>query len=139
MASVGGTLNGCSNLAALNRRVAATNAPALEKSRTLAYTRPMHFLRTLFWVVIAVFLAIMARNNWSDVTLNLWGSLQADIKIPFLILLAFLLGFLPTFIILRGRIWQLKRKLATQSRPVVSAVQVPAAPEPGTTEQLDPA
>jgi uncharacterized integral membrane protein len=100
----------------------------------------MHFLRTLFWVVIAVFLAIMARNNWSDVTLNLWGSLQADIKIPFLILLAFLLGFLPTWFILRGRIWALKRKLAVQSRPAVTTTNAPAAPqEPGTAEQLGPA
>ena len=40
----------------------------------------MQFLRTLFWVVLAVFLAIIARNNWSDVTINLWGSLQAEVE-----------------------------------------------------------
>lgn len=97
----------------------------------------MHFLRTLFWVVIAVFLAIMARNNWSDVTLNLWGTLQADVKVPLLILASFLIGFLPTWFILRGRIWQLKRRLAVQTRPVVPVT--PPTVEPGTTEQLGPA
>ncbi len=87
----------------------------------------MQFLRTLFWVVVAVFLAIMARNNWSDVTLNLWGTLQADIKIPLLILIAFLLGFLPTWFILRGRIWQLKRRLALQAGSPVAVTANPPA------------
>lgn len=77
----------------------------------------MQFLRTLFWVVLAVFLAIMGANNWSDVTLNLWGNLQADIKIPLLIGIVFLAGFLPPFFILRGKVWNLKRKLALHSRP----------------------
>lgn len=94
----------------------------------------MHFLRTLFWVVIAVFVAIMARNNWDDVTLNLWGSLKADIKIPLLIFIAFLLGFLPTWFIMRGRIWSLKRKLAVQTRPPVT--NSPAAPDAPAPDEL---
>jgi uncharacterized integral membrane protein len=90
----------------------------------------MQFLRTLFWIVVAVFLVIMARNNWSDVTLNLWGTLQADIKIPLLILLAFLLGFLPTWLTLRSRIWQLKRRLAVQGRPPALTANPPAVERP---------
>lgn len=97
----------------------------------------MHFLRTLFWVVIAVFVAIMARSNWNDVTLNLWGSLQADIKIPLLILIAFLLGFLPTWFIMRGRIWNLKRKLAVQARPPVTVN--PPATDSSAQDELTPA
>ena len=87
----------------------------------------MQFLRTLFWVVLAVFLAIMARNNWSDVTLNLWGNLQADIKIPLLIAVAFLAGFLPPFIILRGRVWTLKRRLAVHSQAPAVLPNPPAS------------
>ena len=52
----------------------------------------MQFLKTLFWVVIAVFLAILASRNWHDVTLNLWGDIQLDIKLPVLIGLMFLIG-----------------------------------------------
>jgi len=77
----------------------------------------MNFLKTLFWVVIAVFLAIFATRNWADVTINLWGNLQADVKLPVLIFLAVLIGFLPPFLILRGRIWRLRRKLAIAERP----------------------
>ncbi|WP_114228706.1 MULTISPECIES: LapA family protein [Sphingomonas] len=92
----------------------------------------MQFLRTTFWVVIAVFLAILGRNNWSDVTLNLWGPFQADIKIPLLVLIVFLLGFLPTFLILRGRIWALKRRQGVPARPVEPIANPPAAPVDGS-------
>jgi lipopolysaccharide assembly protein A len=85
----------------------------------------MNFLRTLFWVVVAVSLAIFANRNWTDVTVNLWGNIQADVKLPFLLLITFLVGFLPPFLILRGRIWGLKRKLAIAERP-----PIPAVPEP---------
>ncbi|MCW3798545.1 hypothetical protein OMW55_12080 [Sphingomonas sp. BN140010] len=97
----------------------------------------MQFLRTLFWVVVAAFLAIMARNNWSDVTLNLWGSLQLDIKIPLLIAIAFLLGLLPTLIILRGRIWTLKRRLAVQSHQAEVLANPPAV-NPAETAPIVP-
>ena len=81
----------------------------------------MQFLRTLFWVVLAVFLAIIARNNWSDVTINLWGSLQADVKLPLLVLIAALLGFLPTFLWLRARLWRLERRIAIANPPAPPA------------------
>ena len=55
----------------------------------------MNFLKTLFWVVVAVSLAIFANRNWNDVTIDLWGNLQADVKLPVLLLLTFLIGFLP--------------------------------------------
>ena len=57
----------------------------------------MNFLRTLFWVVLAVSLAIFANQNWNDVTVNLWGNLQAEIKLPVLLIAIFLIGFLPPF------------------------------------------
>ena len=85
----------------------------------------MNFLRTLFWVVVAVSLAIFANRNWSDVTVNLWGSLQADIKLPILLIVTFLIGFLPPYFILRGKLWGVRRKLALAERP-----PVPAAPAP---------
>ncbi|MCL6698123.1 hypothetical protein LZ496_04895 [Sphingomonas sp. NSE70-1] len=89
----------------------------------------MNFLRTLFWVVLAVSLAIFSTRNWSNVTLNLWGSIQADVKLPFLLLLMFLIGFLPTYLYMRGRVWGLKRKLAFAERPTVQPTPAPAIAE----------
>ncbi|WP_310467987.1 lipopolysaccharide assembly protein LapA domain-containing protein [Sphingomonas sp.] len=92
----------------------------------------MQFLRTLFWVVIAVFLAILATRNWHDVTLNLWGDMQADIKLPVLLLIIFLLGLLPPFLILRARLWRVRRRLDSLERQQAPVVE-PAPAEPSIT------
>jgi putative membrane protein len=76
----------------------------------------MNFLKTLFWVLIAVVVALFATRNWTDVTLNLWGDIQADIKAPVLLLLAFLLGWLPTWLVMRARLWTLRRRVETFER-----------------------
>lgn len=86
----------------------------------------MNFLKTLFWVVLAVWLAIFANRNWNDVTINLWGNLQADVKLPMLLALVFLVGLLPPLLILRGRVWALNRKLAVAARPPVVPAPAPA-------------
>ncbi|MEO8177020.1 MAG: hypothetical protein ABI626_10225 [Sphingomicrobium sp.] len=76
----------------------------------------MQFLKTLFWVLLAVFIALFASRNWSDLTLNLWGDIQVDIKIPVLMVLMFLLGFLPTFILHRSRLWSVRRRVEIDRR-----------------------
>ena len=76
----------------------------------------MQFLKTLFWVLIAVVAVLFGTRNWADVTLNLWGDIQADIKIPILLLIVFLLGFLPTWLIMRARIWSWKRRVEALER-----------------------
>jgi uncharacterized membrane protein YciS (DUF1049 family) len=91
----------------------------------------MNFLRTLFWVVVAVSLAIFANRNWSDVTINLWGNIQAEVKLPVLLLIIFLIGFLPPWLLMRSRVWGLKRKLALAERPAVAVPPAPPASESG--------
>lgn len=100
----------------MSREQAATRRDLAIAAR-LAYTAfAMRFLTTLFWILVAAFLIILAGQNWNSVTVNLWGDLQMDIKLPVLILLVFLVGFLPTWLILRGRIWQLRRRLDAQEQ-----------------------
>ena len=83
----------------------------------------MHFLKTLFWVLLAVLVYAFASGNWFDVTLSLWSDLRADVKLPLLLFLAALMCFLPTFLVLRGRIWSLQRRLDAHERS-----SAPAAP-----------
>ncbi len=85
----------------------------------------MQFLKTLFWVLVAVVLVLFASRNWFDVTLSLWGDIQLDIKLPLLVALAFLMGFLPPYLVQRGRNWALKRRLETYERQQVSRAEVP--------------
>ena len=97
----------------------------------------MQFLKTLFWMVLAVSLAIFASRNWRDVTIDLWGPLQADIKLPLLLALMLLIGWLPTWLIMRGRLWQAKRKAMLLERPVPVPLAPVAAPEPTIDRTAD--
>jgi putative membrane protein len=96
----------------------------------------MYFLRTLFWIVITIVLVVFAVNNWTGVTINLWGGLQADAKLPVLLLIAFLLGALPVYAYQRAKRWRLTRRLESAERaslvptPAVSAEPLTASPSP---------
>lgn len=83
----------------------------------------MQFLKTLLWVLIAVVAVLFATWNWQPVTVNLWANLQADIKLPLLLLISFLIGWLPTWLIMRARLWTFRRRLDALERQ-----HVPAAP-----------
>lgn len=92
----------------------------------------MQFLKTLFWVLVAVVLALFASRNWSSVTLNLWGDIQASIKVPLALLIAFLLGLVPMWLRMRARLWNANRlieALERQQAPVAPAASLsqPAA------------
>lgn len=93
----------------------------------------MQFLKTLFWVLLAVLLVLFSVTNWTIVTLNLWGGLQADVKLPVLVIFAFLLGFLPTLLVYGTRAWSLRRRLESQGGPASNAPppirNAPAPPE----------
>ena len=73
----------------------------------------MKFLKTLLWVVIVALGVGLAARNWRDVTITLWGDLQADIKIPVLLVIMFLLGFIPAWLTQRVRYSRLARQQVT--------------------------
>ena len=92
----------------------------------------MQFLKTLFWVVLTVILVLWAKANWFTVPLKLWGGLIADVKLPVLLFVFFCIGFLPTLIVHRARLWSLKRRM--EPATVVSVPAAPAAaPAPAAT------
>jgi putative membrane protein len=94
----------------------------------------MQFLKTLFWVLIAVVVVLFATRNWSDVTLSLWSDIQADIKLPVLLLITFLIGFLPTWLAMRARIWSHRRRIDAMERN-----RLAARPQDGTAaEETEP-
>ena len=88
----------------------------------------MQFLKTLFWVALAVILVLFATVNWQPVTMNLWGDIQADIKLPILIGLVFLLGWLPTYLVHRARLWRVRSRLDSFERQQAAARTVDTTP-----------
>ncbi len=71
----------------------------------------MRFLSILFWLVVLVLVTLFAAENWRDVTIALWGNLEAEVKIPILVAIVFLIGFLPTWFIYRTRLWRSENRV----------------------------
>ena len=97
----------------------------------------MQFLKTLFWVVLAIAMVLFARENWEPVEIRLWSGLIAEVKLPFLLFVTFLIGFLPTYLYYRGRIWTMRRQINRPERVHVANQPIPAAP--ATPRQSDAA
>lgn len=91
----------------------------------------MQFLKTLFWVLLAVVLVLFGTRNWADVTLNLWGDIQADIKIPLLLLIVFMLGLVPTWLVMRARMWSMNRRIEALERHQAPAMERPTPDDEG--------
>jgi uncharacterized integral membrane protein len=89
----------------------------------------MQFLKTLFWVLIAVVVVLFASRYWTDVTLSLWSDIQADIKLPVLLLIVFVLGFLPTWLLMRTRVWSHRRRIDAMERNRVASLATGPEPE----------
>lgn len=99
----------------------------------------MQFLRTIFWVILAVTAVIFSVGNWTAVTINLWGDIQVDSKLPVLLFGAFLLGLLPTLILHRATRWRLRRKLDSTERSLAEARGQMMSPAPEPLDTTPPA
>ena len=86
----------------------------------------MRFLSTLFWALVAAIAALFSWVNWNPVGLRLWDTLELDIQLPLLLLIVFLLGFLPTWLVMRARVWSFRRRLEALDRQRVSVAGEPA-------------
>jgi uncharacterized integral membrane protein len=82
----------------------------------------------LIGMAFAVFVVFVA-FNWSDVDITL-GTWLVHIKIPALVLLAFLAGFLPTYLMHLASRSSWQRRLSRSERAVTEAVLHKAQPAP---------
>ncbi len=97
----------------------------------------MQFLRTAFWVVIAVALAFFCMANYVPVTVRLWGDMVMETKLPVLLIGAFLLGALPFWVMARATRWRMKRRLDSTERALIVATTTPA-PTPTDSADISP-
>ena len=99
----------------------------------------MQFLRTVFWVVIAVLGAVFALNNWTPVTVNLWSGLVLDTRLPVLMLATFLLGLVPMLIVYRATRWSMKRRLNNANRALTETFTPTSGTSASGTPLTNPA
>jgi hypothetical protein len=87
----------------------------------------MQFLKILLWCLLSFVAAIFTYGNWTWVPVNLWGGLIAEVNLPFMLLVTFLLGVIPTWFYFRTQRWRLAQRLATAERVIADLKPVPVA------------
>ena len=99
----------------------------------------MQIIRTIIWVLLLVALLLFSAVNWDDVKVVLWPNsdpaqtIVADTKIPVLVLLSFLIGFLPMWLYHRASKWSMTRKIANLENAARTAATTPVATSPTPT------
>ncbi|WP_394728086.1 DUF1049 domain-containing protein [Altererythrobacter sp. GH1-8] len=101
----------------------------------------MQIVRTAVWVVIVAAIMLFSAFNWDPVEVTLWENLVLETKVPVLVIVSFLLGLVPMYLLHRGVKWQLNRRISSletatrnaalarhEPTPVSSTDPVPAPP-----------
>ena len=99
----------------------------------------MQFLKILFWCLLAFVAAVFTLGNWTTVQIKLWGGLVAEVNLPLLLFVTFLIGLVPTMLYYNAIRWRLRNRLATSERTVADLRGVLLPTVPATLEQEAPA
>jgi uncharacterized integral membrane protein len=99
----------------------------------------MQIIRTIFWVILLIALLLFSVNNWQDVEVKIWEGLILQTKLPALVVVSFLLGLVPMWLLHKGARWRLTRRIGTLENSVRAAsVSTPVVPI-ANTDNLAPA
>lgn len=98
----------------------------------------MQIIRTIIWVLIAVALLVFSINNWTPVTVKIWEGLVLETKTPALVIIAFLAGLVPMWLVHRGAKWRLERRISTLENAMRAATTTPAVVADPQTDKAGP-
>ena len=88
----------------------------------------MQIVRTVIWVLLLVGLLIFSLANWDPtVTVTIWQDIVVDTKIPAIVIVSFLIGFVPMWLFHRGSKWRTNRKIASLENAARTAAATPVA------------
>ena len=99
----------------------------------------MKVVRTIIWVLILLGLLAFSFMNWKPVEVTLWSDLVLETKVPALVIVAFLLGLIPMWLLHRGVKWQLGRRINSLESAVKSSALSRHAPAPSPAPSTAPA
>lgn len=97
----------------------------------------MKIVRTVVWVLLLVALLVFSALNWKPVEVKVWEGLIVETKIPALVVIAFLIGLVPMWLVHRASRWNYDRRIASlenaarasaMAHPASSATPLPDEP-----------
>jgi len=104
----------------------------------------MQVIRTIVWVVLLIALLIFSLNNWTTVTVKIWEDLVWETRLPAVVVLSFLLGLVPMWLLHVTGKWRFKRRIsalesvARQPSAALTTTQLDAAGEAAPITRPDP-
>ena|SRR5512139_1787908 len=101
----------------------------------------MQIVRTIVWVLLLIALVLFAMANWEPgVTVRIWNNLVVETKLPAVVVVAFLIGLVPMWMVHRASKWNLQRRINSLENAAKAAAMAtaPAPPpaKPVTDEQM---
>jgi len=96
----------------------------------------MQIVRTVAWVLLIIALLLFTLNNWQPVSVKIWEGLILETKKPVLVLVSFLLGLVPMWLLHKGAAWRASRRISALEN-TVKAASVTAPSPIATATQLD--
>jgi putative membrane protein len=87
----------------------------------------MQFLKLLFWCLMAFLAAVFTFGNWTNISIQLFGGLVAEVNLPLLLVATFLLGFVPTLIYQHWVRFRLRQRLTVAERALETERALAAA------------
>ena len=90
----------------------------------------MKIVRTIVWVLLLVALLIFSAFNWKPVEVKIWEGLILETKIPALVIVSFLLGLVPMWLLSRAQKFALNRRISSLETAARSAATTPIAAAP---------
>ena len=87
----------------------------------------MQFLKTVFWVLLAIVGVMFAFANSQRVAVSLWSDLVVDTPLWMVALIAFLAGFVPMLILHRATRWTMRRRFDSATRALSDSATLPSS------------
>ena len=88
----------------------------------------MQIVRTIVWVLLLIVLLIFSINNWNPVEVKIWEGLVLETKIPALVVVSFLLGLLPMWLLHRITAYAARRRISSLETAARTAAVAPVVP-----------
>ena len=88
----------------------------------------MQIVRTIVWVLLLIVLLIFSINNWEPVTVKIWEGLILETKVPALVVISFLLGLLPMWLLHRITAYAARRRISSLEVAARTAAVTPVVP-----------
>ena len=88
----------------------------------------MKIVRTIVWVLLLTALLTFSAFNWNPVEVKIWEGLVLETKIPALVVIAFLFGLMPMWLLYQASKWNYERRISALENAARLAAPVAAAP-----------